>query len=54
MSNKCKICIHEQASIIDNNVAICAPCWLELYGDEDKKESKESLEKPIGGPAGEH
>jgi len=31
---KCKRCIHEQASILDNNVAICAPCWLELYGDE--------------------
>ena len=37
--SKCKRCIHEQASILDNKVAICAPCWLEMYGDDNKKES---------------
>jgi hypothetical protein len=29
---KCKRCGHEPASLLDNKVAICAPCWLELYG----------------------
>jgi len=44
MSNKCKRCMHKQASIIDNNIAICATCWLEMYGDEDKKESSSNNE----------
>lgn len=46
---KCKRCIHQQAAIIlDNKVAICATCWLEMYGDDNHnnntKESSSSNE----------
>jgi hypothetical protein len=41
---KCKRCIHKTASILDNKVAICAPCWLELYGDEEESKDDKRLE----------
>ena len=45
--SKCKRCIHEQASIIDNNIAICAPCWLELYGDDNHNKDSSNMDTRV-------
>jgi hypothetical protein len=39
---KCKRCGHEPASLLDNKVAICAPCWLELYGDNEEDNEEDN------------
>ena len=41
---KCKRCIHKPASLLDNKVAICAPCWLQLYGDKESKDDNRDNE----------
>jgi hypothetical protein len=46
---KCKRCIHQQAAILDNKVAICATCWLEMYGDDNHNNNNNNNTKESSG-----